>query len=109
MSRSSIERWHTAAGNFAVVGRSWDASAPGVLCLPSGRLIRGRGLRRQSSEDVTPEFGIYLLGDVPAPVPWDARWVRWPDFRLPVDRHDAHDAPARGVASLRGGTGGDRV
>lgn len=23
---------------------------------------------------------------------WDARWVRWPDFRLPADRHDAQDA-----------------
>lgn len=25
-------------------------------------------------------------------MPWDARWVRWPDFRLPADRGDAHDA-----------------
>ena len=23
---------------------------------------------------------------------WEARWVRWPDFRLPADRGDAHDA-----------------
>lgn len=23
---------------------------------------------------------------------WDARWVRWPDFRLPKDRDDAKDA-----------------
>lgn len=27
-----------------------------------------------------------------ADVSWEARWVRWPDFRLPADRHDAHDA-----------------
>jgi protein-tyrosine phosphatase len=25
-------------------------------------------------------------------VPWPYRWVRWPDFRLPVDRQDAYDA-----------------
>jgi len=25
-------------------------------------------------------------------VSWDARWVRWPDFRLPTDRRDAQDA-----------------
>ncbi|WP_427174909.1 protein-tyrosine phosphatase family protein [Arthrobacter sp. 92] len=23
---------------------------------------------------------------------WDARWLRWPDFRLPADKHDAVDA-----------------
>lgn len=39
-----------------------------------------------------PEFGLYLLGETPPAVEWDARWVRWPDFRLPVDRHDAQDA-----------------
>jgi protein-tyrosine phosphatase len=33
-----------------------------------------------------------LLGDRPPPVPWDARWVRWPDFRLPSDRRDTQDA-----------------
>ncbi len=25
-------------------------------------------------------------------VAWDARWVRWTDFRPPVDYHDAQDA-----------------
>jgi protein-tyrosine phosphatase len=25
-------------------------------------------------------------------MPWDARWVRWPDFRLPANQHDAEDA-----------------
>lgn len=23
---------------------------------------------------------------------WEARWVRWPDFRLPAERRDAHEA-----------------
>jgi protein-tyrosine phosphatase len=39
-----------------------------------------------------PTFAVYLLGHRPADVPWDARWVRWPDFRLPADRPDAEDA-----------------
>jgi protein-tyrosine phosphatase len=33
-----------------------------------------------------------LLGKPPAPVHWDTRWLRWPDFRLPVDQEDARDA-----------------
>lgn len=32
-----------------------------------------------------PTFGVYLLGDEPPEFGWVSRWVRWPDFRLPVD------------------------
>ncbi|MPZ64950.1 MAG: protein phosphatase [Pseudonocardiaceae bacterium] len=64
----------------------------GVLGLPSGRLVRGRGLHRPTCDGVVPEFGIYLLNKQPPPVSWAARWVRWPDFRLPTDRGDAQDA-----------------
>lgn len=39
--------------------------------------------------DPRPTFGVYLLGRPPAPVPWEARWVRWPDFWLPADREYA--------------------
>lgn len=70
----------------------WDAAAQGVLRLPSGRLVRGRALRRPVPDDVPPEFGVYLLGKRPAPPRWDARWVRWPEFWLPADREDAQDA-----------------
>jgi hypothetical protein len=35
---------------------------------------------------------VYLLGKRPEVVSWEARWVRWPDFRLPTDRVDADDA-----------------
>lgn len=70
----------------------WDDSAEGVLRLPSGRLLRGRGLRRPVPPGLTPGFGLYLLGRQPAPVPWEVRWVRWPDFRLPADGRDALDA-----------------
>lgn len=65
--------------------------APGILSLPSGRLVRGRGLNRPLLNGARPEFGVYLLNKRPEPVSWESRWVRWPDFRLPTDRHDAQD------------------
>jgi protein-tyrosine phosphatase len=70
----------------------WDAAAPGVLQLPSGRLVRGRGLRRGVPAGPSPSFGVYLTNTEPAPVPWLSRWVRWPDFWLPTDPVDARDA-----------------
>jgi protein-tyrosine phosphatase len=39
-----------------------------------------------------PDFGLYLLGREPEPLPWPSRWLRWPDFRLPTDRPAAGDA-----------------
>jgi protein-tyrosine phosphatase len=74
------------------MSNAWDLAAPGVLRLPSGRLLRGRGLRLSLPDGPKPDFAIYLLDERPAPVDWDARWVRWPDFRLPRDRRDAEDA-----------------
>lgn len=71
---------------------AWDETAPGVLRLPSGRLLRGRAARRPLPGGPTPEFALYLLGERPAPVAWEARWVSWPDFGLPRDRGDAQDA-----------------
>ncbi|MDQ2739723.1 MAG: protein phosphatase, partial [Actinomycetota bacterium] len=71
---------------------AWSAGTPGILSLPSGRLVRGRGLRRPLPDRTPPEFGVYLLNKRPEPVSWDARWVCWPDFWLPADRHDAQDA-----------------
>ncbi|MFE0130808.1 protein-tyrosine phosphatase family protein [Streptomyces sp. NPDC059037] len=65
---------------------TWDPTASGVLRLPSGRLIRGRGLRHPLPEGPTPDFALYLLAKEPPAVAWEARWVRWPDFRLPSDR-----------------------
>ena len=70
----------------------WDPTATGVLHLPSGRLVRGRGMRRPLPDGVLPDFGLYLLGKPPARMRWDARWVRWPDFRLPADQNEARDA-----------------
>jgi protein-tyrosine phosphatase len=70
----------------------WDPAAPGVLRLPSGRLLRGRALRRPLGDDVVPHFAVHLLGRRPAQVRGEVRWVRWPDFGLPTDRRDAVDA-----------------
>ncbi|WP_369252317.1 protein-tyrosine phosphatase family protein [Geodermatophilus amargosae] len=72
----------------------WDDGTPGVVDLPSGRRVRGRGLRRPLPPGPPPSFGVYLLGR-PAPVlGWENRWVRWPDFRLPADPGDLHAALA---------------
>jgi hypothetical protein len=71
------------------VDERWQHSAPGVLELPSGRLLRGRGLRRPLPEGPAAQWGLYLLGRTPPPTPWASRWLRWPDFRLPTDREDA--------------------
>ncbi|GAA4795113.1 protein-tyrosine phosphatase family protein [Actinomycetospora chlora] len=64
----------------------WTEGEPGVLRLPSGRLVRGRALRRPLPDGDPPEFGVYLLGRPPPATAWASRWVRWPDFRLPADR-----------------------
>lgn len=55
------------------------AGEPGVVELPSGRLVRGRGLRQELPD---PDFGLLLLGR-DRPTAWPHRWVARPDFRLP--------------------------
>ncbi len=65
---------------------TWEPTAPGVLRLPSGRLIRGRGLSRPLPSGAEPAFALYLLGREPPAVTWESRWLHWPDFGLPADR-----------------------
>ncbi|WP_424855783.1 protein phosphatase [Streptomyces sp. SAI-170] len=75
---------------MAGTGETWEAGAPGVLRLPSGRSVRGRGLRRPlDAQAPLPTYGVYLLGRRPPAVPWESHWLRWPDFRLPADRREA--------------------
>jgi len=69
-----------------VVSTTWDPEAAGVLRLPSGRLVRGRGLTLPLPAGPVPDFALYLLGLEPPPVAWESRWLRWPDFGLPADR-----------------------
>jgi len=70
----------------------WAQDSPGVLRLPSGRLVRGRALRHRVPDGPSPEFGLYLQAEQPPPTGWSLRWVRWPDWWLPTDRDDARDA-----------------
>ncbi|MYV47854.1 protein phosphatase [Streptomyces sp. SID2888] len=94
----------------------WDPGAPGVLRLPSGRLVRGRGLRRPLPDGPLPHYALYLLGRRPPQVPWEADWLRWPDFRLPADRArarrlftEAWDRAATGRVELACGGGRGRT
>lgn len=64
----------------------------GCAATASGRLVRGRGLRRPFPQGPPPEFALYLLGHQPPPVAWEYRWIRWPDFCLPLNRTTAADA-----------------
>jgi hypothetical protein len=75
-------------------GLLWEPTAAGVLRLPSGRLVRGRGLSRPLPPGPAPDFAVYLLGHRPPAVAWESCWLRWPDFRLPADR-DATTAALR--------------
>lgn len=77
-------------------GYCWSGAAVGptvgVLRLPSGRLVRGRGLKQGAGEGAPPEFGLYLQSKPPPPVDWSSRWLLWPDWWLPVNRDDARNA-----------------
>lgn len=59
------------------------------MVLPSGRLVRGRGLRNGLPAGPQPTYGVYLLGKQPPHVGWDSHWLHWPDFRLPADHAEA--------------------
>ncbi|GAB2631834.1 protein-tyrosine phosphatase family protein [Kribbella swartbergensis] len=78
----------------------WDPNTPGVLRLPSGRLVRGRALRKGLPAGPEPTFGIYLVGSRPDPVDWESRWIRWPDFRLPADREETRTILAEALDRL---------
>ncbi len=84
---------------------AWDLDAAGVLRLPSGRLVRGRSLQRPLPAGPSPDLGVYLLGSPPPEMPWESRWLRWPDFRLPAD----HAALQRVLAEVLQRSGTQRV
>ena len=64
---------------------TWEPESLGILDLPSGRSIRGRGLRNPLPSGPLPTFGVYLTGKEPPTTVWDSVWVRWRDFWLPSD------------------------
>lgn len=63
----------------------WSAAHDRVFALPSGTLIRGRGLRAHPEIGPDPDFGLYLLTAPVQGVPWAHEWVDWIDFGLPVE------------------------
>lgn len=67
----------------------WDGSLPGVVTLPSGRRVRGRGLRGGRPAGPNPEFGVYLARNRPPEPPWASAWVRWCDFWVPSSLEQA--------------------
>jgi len=83
------------AASSAVAG---CAPVAPTACAPEAppacaREADGRGEPRGGGPDgQAPQFGLYLLGSRPPAMPWPSRWVRWPDWWLPVDRDDARDA-----------------
>ncbi|WP_030905799.1 protein-tyrosine phosphatase family protein [Streptomyces sp. NRRL F-5126] len=82
------------------MGEKWD-STDGILRLPSGALVRGRGLRHPLPAGPAPSFAVYLLGKRPPRTEWEARWLRWPDFRLPKDRREAREVLAEALTRAR--------
>jgi hypothetical protein len=71
----------------------WSAG-PGVVQLPDGRTVRGRGLRRPIPPGPLPDLGVYLSSRRPPPTSWRQCWIPCRDFATPADRELA-------VASLR--------
>jgi protein-tyrosine phosphatase len=69
----------------------WRSTTPGLLTLPSGRMIRGRGLLQPQPEGEQPTFGIYLLEDPPPHFDWESKWLRWQDFGLPHDDREVRN------------------
>jgi len=63
----------------------WPANT-GVVELPNGTRVRGRGLHRPIPPGPDPTFGVYLLAEPPPLTTWPATWIKWPDFRLPADK-----------------------
>jgi protein-tyrosine phosphatase len=71
---------------------TWSDGTPGLVVLPDGRRIRGRGLRHPEPSPDLPEFGLYLTGERHTENRWESRWVLWPDYRLPRSPDDLIDA-----------------
>lgn len=72
----------------------WEPSQLGVVTLPSGRRVRGRGLSAGPvADDDAPDLGLYLTSH-PHEERWESMWIAWPDFRIPRN-------PDQALAALR--------
>lgn len=74
--------------------KPWPSQQSGVVTLPGGRCVRGRGLRGGPiPTDEEPDFGLYLT-TWPRWQEWESLWIPWPDFGLPRK-------PSNAMAALR--------
>jgi protein-tyrosine phosphatase len=77
----------------------------GVVELPDGARLRGRGIRAGAPVAPLPQWSLFLLGSPPRDVAWSYRWLRWHDFWLPSDSSDARaafaEAHRRAIAGER--------
>ncbi|SDD75988.1 protein-tyrosine phosphatase family protein [Streptomyces prasinopilosus] len=67
----------------------WNTDSPAVVTLPSGRRIRGRGLRHGLPKGQTADVAVHLTEHRPPAPPWESLWIPWRDFWLPADPVDA--------------------
>ena len=72
------------APSYGAAVAPWDDGEPGVVVLPSGRRVRGRGLRRPLPAGRSPRSAC-TCWVVRRASSAESRWVRWPDLRLPAD------------------------
>ena len=83
---------------------AWEAG-PGVVLLPDGARIRGRGLLATPPVPYSADRTVFLLGHPPPETTWPSSWLPWPDFRLPRDRASARvvfqDVHDRALAGCR--------
>ena len=94
----NFEGWHAAvpdpSGVYGVLRRCTSFRPAGCLgARGDGRVAAALGQARPrpgtappAAPGPEPTFALYLLGRPPPHVPWDARWLQWPDFWLPSDR-----------------------
>lgn len=87
LGRTSCQR-----AEFCMMSPCRGDSGQAVVELPDGARLRGRGLREGAPSEPGPEWGLYLLGKPPVETPWPGRWLRWPDFWLPLGAQKARSA-----------------
>ena len=84
--RDALRPWPSSGKNELIMQvEPWDSKAPGVVELPSGRRVRGRGLRRGLPRGPVPTLAVHLTGRRPPQPAWERHWVRWIDFWVPSD------------------------
>lgn len=66
----------------------WNVDEPGVVQLPSGRLVRGRGLRYDPG-GASPTLAVHLTSRPTPEPPWERLWIQWRYFWLPTNPDNA--------------------